>query len=124
MVLLLDHSEPRLDRRQSGPDGAFLGLELDLSEAKHAPQLIRADLVDEELTHLVESEAKVLEGHETVEDVELLGIVGAVAAAPVNVRGLQQPDRVIVTQHANRYLTESGEVSDLHHDSFVPADTV
>ena len=66
-MLLFDHSEPRLDRRQSGPDGAFLGLELHLPEAKHAPQLFRTDLIDEKLTHLVESEAEVLQGHQSVD---------------------------------------------------------
>ena len=122
-MLHFDHAEPRLDRHQPGADGARLILELDPAQPEHAAQLLRTDLLEQDATHLIEGEAEVLESNEAIEDVQLLGRIGAVAGPRIHVIGPQQPELVVVTQHPHRHLTESSEVRDVH-DSVLPPHTV
>ena len=66
---------------------------------------------------MLEGEPQVFERDDPVEARELLSFVRAVAGRAVHVCRLQQPDRVVVAQHAHRHLAVPGEVSDAEHDS-------
>jgi hypothetical protein len=116
-ALLLDESEPRLDLAQPGRIGVDPRLQVGPPQPQHAAQLVGGDLVVEDRTHLLEREPEILERDDPVEPGQLAGGVRAIAGDGIDVRGREQPDRVVVTQHPDRHPAVTGEVSDTEHDA-------
>jgi hypothetical protein len=100
-ALHLDDLEPRLDLRQPGCVRGDLGLQFGLAQSQHSAQLPGADLLIQNRAHLLEGEAEILQGNDAVEPRELTGLVEPVAAGRVDLGRAEQPDRVVVAQHAD-----------------------
>jgi hypothetical protein len=116
----LDHPESCRHAGESGRVGRQLGLQLGTPQAQHPAQLGDVHPVVEDREDLLEGEAEVLERDDPVEPAQLFGVVEPVPAGRVDRGGPQQPDRVVVAQHPDRYPAELGEVSDTEHGPSYP----
>ncbi|CAD5959058.1 protein of unknown function [Streptomyces sp. KY75] len=114
--LALDRPEPRLDLGQPRRRGRHRLRQLRPAQPQHPAQLLRAHPLVQDVPHLLEREAEVLERDDPVEPGELGGAVEAVAGGGVGAVRAQQPDGVVVTQHPARHPPVPGEVSDGEHD--------
>jgi hypothetical protein len=115
-TLVLDRHQPRLDPGQPGGLGFDLCLNFGPPENEHAAKLGRAYPLVEYRAHLLESEAEVLQGDNAIQVRKLAGRIEAVRSIRIHVRGLEQPDLVVVTQHPNRDPAVPGKLSDAEHD--------
>ena len=100
----------------------FLGeplFDLRLPQPQHSPELVERWLVVEEFADLVEAEAEIAEGQESVQATELRHAVRPVAGGGVDAVGAQQAELVVVPQHPRRDVTEASEVSDVQHDDTI-----
>ena len=98
-----------------------LGLELGLPQPQHGPQLVAGELLVDDGPHLLQPQAEVLQRDDPVQPAQLAGPVIPVAGVRIDVFRAQQPDRVVVPQHAHRHPAEPGEVSDTDHGQAHPA---
>jgi hypothetical protein len=94
-------------------------LDLSAADAQHPSQLLERRLVIEHNANLLETQAEIPQGQQTVQSSELGNPVRAVPGVRVDVHGAQQPNLVVVPQHAGRDVTEASEVSDVQHDTTI-----
>jgi hypothetical protein len=124
VTFLLDQPEPRLDTEQPGRALGQLLLELCLPQPQHAAQFLRGQLGVDDLVHLLQAEAEILERDDPVQPAELVRRVVAVPGRLVDDRRPEQPDRVVVPEHPGRHLPERREVPDGEHATTFLLDTV
>jgi hypothetical protein len=113
----LDGAQPRLDLSESRAVGRYLLLQLGLPQPQHAAQLSRADVFVQGRGHLLQGEAQVLQGDNPVQPGELGCFVKAITGRGVDEGRLEQPDRVVMTQHPDGYPAVPGELSNGKHDT-------
>src|SRR5690606_32264538 len=95
-TLRFDHPESRLDPGQPRRVFGYLGGQLRAAEPQHAVQLLRPYLLLEDLPHLFEAEAEILERDQPVEPGQLSYVVVAIAGDRVDPSGAEQAECVVV----------------------------
>jgi hypothetical protein len=91
-------------------------LDLRPAQPQHSAKLLDRDLLAEERPDLLQPEADIAQGHDSVHSPQLVNAVEAVATVRVDPLGREQAKLVVVAQHAGRHLRQPGELSDVQHD--------
>jgi hypothetical protein len=94
-------------------------LDLGLAHTQHPPKLIGRRVLIEDPTDLIQAEAEIPQGQESMHPAELCHCVGPITRRRVHPAGLQQSELVVVPKHPGRDLSEPGEFSDVQHDGFI-----
>ncbi len=89
------------------------------AEPQHPPQLVDRQVLGKDLPDLFQGEAHVTQRHDPVQLAQLADAVKAVAAVGVNQRGVEEPELVVVAEHARRNLPKTSELPDVQHDNTI-----
>lgn len=114
-ILLSQGGEPRLDRLQPGCVGDDRRAQLVGPGLQQRPPLASVQLVVEDPADLFEGEPEILQRDEPVGPLQLVRGIAAVAGERIHPRRREQPEPVVVPQHAHRHPGQSRELSDTQH---------
>jgi hypothetical protein len=122
------HGDAPFERSEVGFDTAETGclvgevlLDLGLAQQEHAAQLLDGRVVVEHWSDLLQGDAKVSHGEQSMQTGQLCDVVEPVSGLRVDPPGPEQADLVVVPKHPGRDLPEPCELSDGQHDT--PIDT-
>ncbi len=89
------------------------------AQTQHPTELVDRRALGEDLSDLLQTEAHIAERHDLVQPAQLVHVVEPVAIGAVDPLGLEEPELVVVAEHAGGHLSQASELSDVQHDKTI-----